>query len=60
MWNTCKTCTARGIEALGREALGVKSADHFVLRGAGLRFTPHVLGGDVRAPTQPAQTSRSS
>ena len=44
MWNTCKTCTAKGIEALGREALGVKSADHFVLRGAGLRFTPHVLG----------------
>lgn len=38
----------QGIEALGREALGVKSADHFVLRGAGLRFTPHVLGGDVR------------
>ena len=40
----------QGIEALGREALGVKSADHFVLRGAGLRFTPHVLGGDVRGP----------
>ena len=40
----------QGIEALGREALGVKSADHFVLRGAGLRFTPHVLGGDVRDP----------
>lgn len=39
----------QGIEALGREALGVKSADHFVLRGAGLRFTPHVLGGDVRS-----------
>ena len=38
----------QGIEALGREALGVKSADHFVLRGAGLTFTPHVLGGDVR------------
>ena len=38
----------QGIEALGREALGVKSADHFVLRGAGLRFTPHVLGGYVR------------
>lgn len=38
----------QGIEALGREALGVKSADHFVLRGAGLRFTPHILGGDVR------------
>ena len=40
----------QGIEALGREALGVKSADHFVLRGAGLRFTPHILGGDVRGP----------
>ena len=40
----------QGIEALGREALGVKSADHFVLRGAGLRFTPHVLGDDVRGP----------
>ena len=40
----------QGIEALGREALGVKSADHFVLRGAGLRFTPNVLGGDVRGP----------
>ena len=40
----------QGIEALGREALGVKSADHFVLRGAGLTFTPHVLGGDVRGP----------
>ena len=39
----------QGIEALGREALGVKSADHFVLRGAGLTFTPHVLGGDVRS-----------
>jgi len=39
----------QGIEALGREALGVKSADHFVLHGAGLRFTPHVLGGDVRS-----------
>ena len=38
----------QGIEALGRDALGVKSADHFVLRGAGLTFTPHVLGGDVR------------
>ena len=38
----------QGIEALGREALGVKSADHFVLRGAGLTFTPHILGGDVR------------
>ena len=38
----------QGIEALGREALGVKSADHFVLRGAGLTFTPHVLGGYVR------------
>ena len=32
----------------GIEALGVKSADHFVLRGAGLTFTPHVLGGYVR------------
>ena len=40
----------QGIEALGREALGVKSADHFVLCGAGLTFTPHVLGGDVRGP----------
>ena len=40
----------QGIEALGREALGVKSADHFVLRGAGLTFTPHILGGDVRDP----------
>ena len=40
----------QGIEALGREALGVKSADHFVLRGAGLTFTPHILGGDVRGP----------
>ena len=39
----------QGIEALGREALGVKSADHFVLRGAGLTFTPHILGGDVRS-----------
>ncbi len=39
----------QGIEALGREALGVKSADHFVLRGAGLTFTPHVLGGYVRS-----------
>ncbi|WP_455121764.1 AfsA-related hotdog domain-containing protein [Rothia dentocariosa] len=38
----------QGIEALGREALGVKSDDHFVLRGAGLTFTPHILGGDVR------------
>jgi len=38
----------QGIEALGREALDVKSADHFVLRGAGLTFTPHVLGGYVR------------
>ena len=27
----------------------MKSADHFVLRGAGLRFTPHVLSGDVRS-----------
>lgn len=39
----------QGIEALGREELGVKSADHFVLRGAGLTFTPHILGGDVRS-----------